>query len=139
MYAKIHAGPLSATCKPLFWSDEIIPTPMPDSLDTLSDITLHLLRTLASGGDMRVRWHYGIPAAAIDGFALLPSEYYAFAKDLSHWEIVTAVVDGQSLTYTVQKWSLVEEREVADTNEYTEMQFVIEDEGRDWLNARSSA
>ena len=83
-----------------------------------------------------MRWRYGVPDAAIDGFALLPGEYFAFANDLSRWETVSGAIDGQSFTYTVQQWTLVEEREIADTHDFTEMQFVLNDEGRGWLAAQ---
>ena len=108
--------------------------------ETLSDITRYLLSTLGSGGDLRVRWRYGIPSAQIDRFALQPAEYFAFANELSRWETVTGLVDGQSLTYTVQRWSLVDEHETADSDDYTEVQFVLTDEGRAWLadQARSN-
>ena len=108
--------------------------------EILSDITRYLLHTLGSGGDLRVRWRYGVPSAQIDGFALLPAEYFAFANELGRWDTVTGPVDGQSLTYTVQRWSLVDEHENADTDDYTEIQFVLTDEGRAWLadHARSN-
>ena len=111
-------------------TDEM-PTP-----NTVSDITMHLLRALETGVALRVQWRYSVPHAEIGGFSLQPAEYYAFSNDLSRWATVTGLVRGQNLTYTVQQWSLVEEREIADTAEYTEMQFFLTDEGRVWLAER---
>jgi hypothetical protein len=105
-----------------------MPTP-----EVVSEITLHLLHALETGVDLRVRWRYSTPHAEIGGFALLPAEYYAFSNDLSRWATITGPVNGQTLTYTVQQWTLVEEHEIADTAEYNEMQFLLTEEGHAWV------
>lgn len=109
-------------------------TDTPDAR-SFSDLTGYVIAALAAGQSFRVRWRYGVPQAELDGTALLPAEYFAFAADLSDWVTVPTVIDSQPSVITVQRWRLVEEYQTADTDDYTEMHFRLTAAGRDWLTS----